>query len=211
MKIALTSQSNILELPVVAKASGDPIISGIVNFYLVDKDGPNAGKWYRGSDQTWQSSLAIAGAATHRVDGHWYLSFPSAVWTKDKRYRLVAKESGNLHISVGEDVLCIEKSEAAIHTGLDSYTNKDDYKAAVSGVGTITVDYYMYTDEDAETGPIGECKVWVTTDSAGSNIVASGYTDDFGKVTFYLDAGTYYMWRKKSGYLFVNPDTEIVS
>ena len=105
MQEVLTGQPNILELPLVAKASGDPITSGTVNFYLVDKDGPNAGEWYRGSDQTWQESEAIAGAATHRVDGHWYLSFPNAVWTRGVRYRLYAKEGGNLHIPVGEDVL----------------------------------------------------------------------------------------------------------
>ena len=43
--------------------------------------------------------------ATHRADGHWYLSFPSDVWTEEVRYRLYAKESGNLHISVGDDAL----------------------------------------------------------------------------------------------------------
>ena len=105
MLTALTGKANILDLPIVAKASGNPIISGTVNFYLVDKDGPNAGKWYRGSDQTWQAAEAIAGAATHRVDGHWYLSFPSAVWTRNVRYRLYAKEDGSLHITIGEDVL----------------------------------------------------------------------------------------------------------
>lgn len=105
MLTALIGQANILELPIVARASGNPITAGTVNFYLVDKDGPNAGKWYRDSDQTWQAAEAIAGAATHRADGHWYLSFPSAVWTRNVRYRLYAKEGGNLHISVGEDVL----------------------------------------------------------------------------------------------------------
>lgn len=105
MQTALTGQANILELPIVAKASGNPITAGTVNFYLVDKDGPNAGKWYRGSDQTWQATEAIAGAANHRADGHWYLSFPSAVWTRNVRYRLYAKEGGSLHITVGEDVL----------------------------------------------------------------------------------------------------------
>lgn len=105
MLTALTGQANILELPIVAKASGNPIVAGTVNFYLVDKDGPNAGKWYQGVDQTWQAAEAIAGTATHRADGHWYLSFPSAVWSRNIRYRLYAKESGNLHISIGEDVL----------------------------------------------------------------------------------------------------------
>lgn len=105
MQIALTGQANILELPIVAKASGNPITAGTVNFYLVDKDGPNVGKWYRGADQSWQVAEAIAGAATHRADGHWHHSFPNAVWTRNVRYRLYAKESGNLHIPVGEDIL----------------------------------------------------------------------------------------------------------
>lgn len=105
MQTALTGQANILELPMVAKATGNPITSGTVNFYLRAKDGANAGKWYRGSDQSWQAAEAIAGAGTHSADGHWYLSFASAVWTRNVRYRLYAKENGDLHISVGDDVL----------------------------------------------------------------------------------------------------------
>lgn len=105
MQEALVGQINIVTLPVVAKASGDPITAGTVNFYLIDKDGSNAGKWYRGSDASWQVAEAIAGVATHRADGHWYLSLLSAVWARNVRYRLYAKESGDLHIPVGEDVL----------------------------------------------------------------------------------------------------------
>jgi hypothetical protein len=105
MQYAYTGRANIVELPIVAKASGDPITAGTVNFYLAAKDGANAGKWYRGSDLSWQAAESIAGAATHRADGHWYLSLPIAVWTSGVRYRLYAKESGNLHISVGEDVI----------------------------------------------------------------------------------------------------------
>lgn len=105
MQTALMGQINVLTLPVVAKASGDPITSGTVNFYLIDKDGPNAGKWYRGSDASWQVAESVAGVAAHRSDGHWFLSFPSAMWTRNIRYRLYAKEDGDLHIPVGEDVL----------------------------------------------------------------------------------------------------------
>jgi hypothetical protein len=80
-----------------------------------------------------------------------------------------------------------------------------------AGTGTVEFIYTMYEDEDAETGPISNCYVWVSTDIAGTNIVASGYTDDFGKVTFWLNAGTYYFWRSRGGYNFTNPDTEVVS
>lgn len=53
--------------------------------------------------------------------------------------------------------------------------------------------------------------VWVTTDSNGSNIVASGMTDAFGQVTFLLDPGDYYAWKQLSGYNFTNPETFTVT
>jgi len=105
MQTVLVGQANICELPVVAKASGNPITSGTINFYLVAKDGTNANKWYRGSDTSWQVTESVAGVATHRADGHWYLSLPSAVWTRNVAYTLYAKESGDLHIPVQDHIL----------------------------------------------------------------------------------------------------------
>lgn len=70
----------------------------------------------------------------------------------------------------------------------------------------------VYTLTDSVSGlPIADVHVWVSTDTAGANVVASGYTDVSGQVTFMLDAGTYYLWRQKAGYNFVNPDTEVVA
>jgi hypothetical protein len=59
--------------------------------------------------------------------------------------------------------------------------------------------------------PLADVTVWVTTDEAGTNIVASGLTDVSGEVVFYLDAATYYMWSQKVGYNFTNPDENVVS
>lgn len=59
--------------------------------------------------------------------------------------------------------------------------------------------------------PIPDCEVWLTSDEAGLNIVVSGFTNAAGEVTFDIDAGTYYVWRRKTGWNFDNPDTEIVS
>ncbi len=79
---------------------------------------------------------------------------------------------------------------------------------ADSGAGAIS---YPYTLTDADDhNPIDGALVWVTTDAAGANRVASGYTNSMGIVTFMLDAGTHYFWRKRAGYNFVNPDIEIV-
>lgn len=79
-----------------------------------------------------------------------------------------------------------------------------------AGSGAIT---YTYTVTNSDDGlPIAGVAVWVTTDSAGTNVVAGTLvTDSFGVVTFYLDAGTYYLWRQLAGWTFANPDTEVVS
>jgi len=106
MQIAYSGQANIVTHPLAAKASGDPITAGTVNFYLKAQSGDNAGKWYRGSDATWQAAEAVAGAATHSADGHWELSLGSAVWTSHVAYTSYAKESGDLHIPVEQDILC---------------------------------------------------------------------------------------------------------
>jgi hypothetical protein len=78
-----------------------------------------------------------------------------------------------------------------------------------AGAGTIL---HTYTITDSADGtPIDGVEVWVSTDAAGSNVIASGYTNSSGVVSFMLDAGTYYFWRKRSGYNFTNPDTETVA
>ena len=77
------------------------------------------------------------------------------------------------------------------------------------GAGAIT---FTYTLTDDVTGfGISGALVWVTTDEPGANVIASGVTDSSGEVTFYLDAGTAYFWRKSDSYTFTNPDTEVVS
>jgi len=79
----------------------------------------------------------------------------------------------------------------------------------LAGAGAITFTYTLTSSIDST--PIPDADVWVTSDAAGNNVVASGETDNNGEVTFYLDAGTVYVWRQKSGWNFTNPDTETVS
>lgn len=78
-----------------------------------------------------------------------------------------------------------------------------------AGSGTIAHTYTVTSSVDAS--PVAEVQVSVSTDPAGTNIVASGYTDSFGQVIFYLDPGTYYFWRSKDRWTFANPDTEVVA
>ena len=94
----------------------------------------------------------------------------------------------------------------------DSQENiSDKINALGGGAGAIT---WPHTVTDEITGnPIADCDVWVSTDAAGSNVIAGSLkTDQNGVVTFFLDAGTIYVWRQKSGQDFVpNPVTEVVS
>lgn len=76
-----------------------------------------------------------------------------------------------------------------------------------SGSGSIS---WPITIDDG-ISPLDGVDVWVTTDSAGTNVVARGYTDTLGTVTFLLDAGPYYLWKQLSGYTFINPEGITVS
>lgn len=96
----------------------------------------------------------------------------------------------------------------------DSRLNNLDAKISsisggTAGKGAITWQYLLTLADNVT--PIPDCKVWVTSDINGNNVLASGMTDQYGKVVFYLDAGTVYVWCAKSGYNFNNPDTEVVS
>jgi len=77
------------------------------------------------------------------------------------------------------------------------------------GAGAVTFVYTLISSVDGT--PIDEADVWVTSDIAGANILASGRTDLAGQVTFYLDVGTHYFFRQRDGWTFINPDVEIVS
>lgn len=76
-----------------------------------------------------------------------------------------------------------------------------------SGAGSIEWDVTI----EVSGLPRDGVEVWCTTDSGGLNVVSSGITDALGKVTFMLDAGTYYVWKQMSGVNFTNPETMVVS
>lgn len=77
---------------------------------------------------------------------------------------------------------------------------------------------FTYTLTESTSGnPIDGANVWFAIDSDGDNVVWEGVTDAFGIVRDSfgnlpsLDPGTYYVFRNKPGYVFDNPDTEVVS
>ena len=97
----------------------------------------------------------------------------------------------------------------ADHTGAGS-TGAAIAASAGAGTGSETFTYTLTSTVGGT--PVANAAVWVTTTNhPKNNIVASGTTDNIGEVTFYLDPGTYYVWREKSGWNFTNPDTETVA
>lgn len=87
--------------------------------------------------------------------------------------------------------------------------NSYDVQGVTTGAGGIET---VITIEDSGAIPIQGVEVWITTDALGLNVVAgTAVTNTFGIVTFYLDAGTYYIWKLKPEYSFTNPATIVVS
>jgi hypothetical protein len=74
--------------------------------------------------------------------------------------------------------------------------------SGAAGAGAIT---HTITINDG-ANPIEGASVWISTDTAGTNVIAGTLTTtSLGQVVFYLDAGTYYAWMQKSGFNFTNP------
>jgi len=78
-----------------------------------------------------------------------------------------------------------------------------------AGAGSVA---WSYTVTDSGTGlPIADVDLWITTDLAGTNIIASGKTNTSGIKIFYPDVAagtTLYVFRQKAGIDFDNPDVE---
>lgn len=79
-----------------------------------------------------------------------------------------------------------------------------------TGLGLSRIDVAISTRTSAGVGAdtitlhigVADADVWITSDSAGSNVVAgTKQTNSAGDVTFLLDHGTvYYLWVQKDGY-----------
>lgn len=78
-----------------------------------------------------------------------------------------------------------------------------------AGSGSVTFEYEVTSSVGG--APIEDVVVSVSLDLAGTQIIARARTNENGIATFFLDPGTYYLWRGKSGYSFTNPDTETIT
>ena len=75
---------------------------------------------------------------------------------------------------------------------------------ATLGAGAVSTP--LTFKNSATNAPLDGVDVWVTTDAGGAYLVARGSTNAFGTITFMLDAGSYYIWKKLSGFTFTNPE-----
>lgn len=126
-------------------------------------------------------------------------------------YKFTASPAEALAVVVdgGAALAAAERYKAVQITPNDADLDVPISTRATLGAGATE---WTYTLTNSATGlPIADAAVWVTTDVGGLNIIASGRTDQNGVITFYLDISTVYIWRRKSGFNFVNPDTEVVS
>jgi len=189
MQQAIPGQANTVRYDVVNKTTAEAITSGVVTAYLRCSEGVQAGKYWDAAGQVWSDAEVSAGAMQPVGGSSWSVEIAAGAWLPGCSYDFYAVESGGLNLLYTEYVVT--------------------WSAPTTGRGGSG---WTYTVTDSVTGqPIADCEVWATTDSAGNNVVAHGYTDVSGEVTFYLPAGVYYLWRRKSGYVFSNPDVEAVT
>jgi hypothetical protein len=77
------------------------------------------------------------------------------------------------------------------------------------GVGAKEVEIEVLDNQDL---PVSNVDVWITADLAGAALVAGTLvTDGNGKAKFFLDIGTYYVWRTKTAVEFTNPQMIVIT
>lgn len=91
-------------------------------------------------------------------------------------------------------------------------TNLDAQISTIGGAVGSGATAYTVTVNDENGAPLDGAEVWVTSDLAGTSVIAGTLsTNASGQATFMLDAGTYYLWRQLSRYNFTNPLTITVT
>lgn len=140
---------------------------------------------------------------------------PTAKNTAEEIREAIGLESANLDSQLAALPTAAENADAvcdelvADHTVAGSVGKILGSYLPDAGSGSVN---YIYTLTNADTGvAIPGADIRVSTDAAGTTIIASGTTNTSGQVTFLLDPGTYYFWRTKTGWTFTDPDVEIVS
>ena len=161
--------------------------ANLITFVMVDTNGTEVaglGTGYTLTVSKAGGAFAASAGTKAEISNGWY------------RYTLTASECdtlGALSIKI---------------TGAGAAQQNLAYFVGGANAGAVP---FTYTVTSTSGGtPIAGASVWVTTDSGGANVIASGTTNVLGVVTFYLQSGTYYVWRQLAGYTFQNPDLEVI-
>ena len=113
--------------------------------------------------------------------------------------------------TVGDIVAGVEEAGTkldAVFQTVGAFLDQKISSMASLGDGNTTVTFEV--TEDATTLPVADVLVQVrATNDETADVIASGYTNDSGQVSFSLNVGvTYYYWRRKAGMTFTGDPVE---
>lgn len=136
----------------------------------------------------------------YMVDGTNYRVFQTTNWNTSMDDGVLI--DGDIPVAASKSLKVTLQSSVA-----EGATRSIPYEYWTQGLGSLAV-ALVYTETNSISGAaLAGVQVWVTTDSAGSNVIASGITNASGQITFYLsNYQTYYFWRVSSLYSFTNPN-----
>ncbi len=203
----------------------DLITAASINTDAIGSDALAASGLNEIADAVWDESVSAhstAGSTGEALDsaaasGASAASIADAVWDESLSPHLTAGSAGDALNSAGGSATdpwstTLPGSYNSGEAGWILGNRLDAKISAISGnspgSGATEFTYTLLTDPGND--PITDADVWVTSDAPGTTVIASGRTNQYGVITFYLDPGTVYIWRQKSGYNFTNPDTEVI-
>lgn len=142
----------------------------------------------------------------YQIDGTNYRTFETTAWT-------TADDDGVL---IGQDspIAANKSLRVTLQSGTTEGTTRNIATEIWSeGLGAGAVEWVYTLLSSVDSTPIQGAEIWGTTDSSGSNVICSGLTDSSGQVTFYLQTGTIFIWRRHPDFDFSanQPDEEVVS
>lgn len=138
----------------------------------------------------------------YQIDGTNARTFQSNLWTTGMEDGVLIE--GELPI---DDTLTVTLQSSVT----EGVSRNIPYEIWWEGTGAGAIEF-TYTLTDSVSGdPIAGAEVWVSTTANGSAVIASGITDASGQLVLWLDAGTYFFFRRHNDFSFVNPDSEVVS
>jgi hypothetical protein len=151
------------------------------------------------------AQMSAAVTATHDENGYYKLLLSTTDTGTLGRLDLAVAESGALPVWHYYGVMPANVYDSFFST---DYLKVDVVESTLTWTGGAGSTAQTIRITDSDDVAIPDAEVWLTSDIAGTNVVAGTLTtNDDGDVTFYVDLGsTYYVWFDKAGdYGYTNP------